>query len=70
MLHTIPCCPYGMAWRTGSVVPETMEAGLWGGAWLAVMTFYLPMLKRTCTLHKVRSTVQLEPASKPLGFSS
>lgn len=40
-----------MAWRTGSVVPEA-EAGAWGLAWLATMTCYLPMLKRTCMLHK------------------
>lgn len=40
-----------MAWRTGSVIPE-MEAGLWGLAWLVIMTCYLPMLKRTCMLHK------------------
>ena len=40
-----------MAWRTGSVVPE-MEAGMWGLAWLATMTCYLPMLKRTCMMHK------------------
>jgi len=35
-----------MYWRTGSVVPQTMAAGLWGGAWLLVMTGYLPWLKR------------------------
>ena len=40
-----------MTWRTGSVVPE-MEAGMWGLAWLATMTCYLPMLKRTCMMHK------------------
>jgi hypothetical protein len=33
------------------VVPE-VEAGAWGSAWLVTMTFYLPMLKRTCMLHK------------------